>query len=52
MSESKSTRPSDDPMFLRTEIIDAITRSDEKMETYSKTTNETMDNIDEQMEKY
>ena len=36
MSESKSTRPSDDAMFLRRETIDAIKRSDEKMETYSK----------------
>ena len=44
MSESKSTRPCDDLMFLRREIIDAITRSDEKMETYSKT--------DEKMDKF
>ena len=32
MNEGKSTRPSDDAMFLRREIIDAIRRSDEKME--------------------
>ena len=40
MTEGKSTRPSEDAMFLRTEIIDAITRSDEKMETYSKKADE------------
>ena len=33
--EGKSTRPSNDAMFLRREIIDAITRSNEKIETYS-----------------
>ena len=30
MCEGKSTRPSDDAMFLRREIIDALKRSDEK----------------------
>ena len=33
MSEGKSTRPSDDAMFLRREIFDATKRSDEKMVT-------------------
>ena len=62
MSEGKSTRPSDDAMFLRSEIIDAIRGTDEKMETsfknrrkdghscqkmekYSKKTDEKMDNF-------
>ena len=45
MSEGKSTRPIDDAMFLRREIIDAITRSNEKMETYSKKADEKMDNF-------
>ena len=36
MSEGKSTRPSEDAMFFRREIIDTITKSDEKMKTYSK----------------
>ena len=31
--KKRTTRPSEDVMFLRREIIDAITRSDEKMET-------------------
>ena len=52
MSEGKSTRPSDDAMFLRREIIDAITRSDENMETYSKKADEKMDNFDDTKEKY
>ena len=50
MSEGKSTRPSDDAMFLRREIIDAITRSDEKMETYSEKRTKRWTKIDEQME--
>ena len=36
MSESKSTRPSEDAMYWRRETIDAIKRSCEKIETYSK----------------
>ena len=32
----KSTRPREDAMFSRWEIIDALKRSDERMETYSK----------------
>ena len=47
-SEGKPTRPSDDAMFFRREIIDAITRSDEKMETYSKKADGKMDTFDEQ----
>ena len=42
MSEGKSTRPSEDAMFLRREIIDTITKSDEKMKTYSKKADEKM----------
>ena len=47
MSEGKSTRPTEDAMFLRREIIDAI-----KMETFSKKAGEKMDKFDETMEKY
>ena len=36
MSEGKSTRPSENAMFLRRETIDTITKSDEKMGTYSE----------------
>ena len=50
--EGKLTRPSDDAMFLRREIIDAIKRSNEKGETYSKKADEKMDKFDEQMESY
>ena len=32
--ESKSTRSSDKAIFLQREIIDAIKRSDDKIETY------------------
>ena len=39
-SEDESTRPSDDAMFLRREIFDAITRSSEKIETYLKKADE------------
>ena len=52
MSGSKSTRPSDDAMFLGRETIDAIKRSDEKMETYSKKLTKKMDTSDETMENY
>ena len=45
MCESKLTRPSDDAMFLRKGIINAIKRSDEKMESYSKKTDEKMDHF-------
>ena len=38
-----SRRPSDDAVFLREEIISAIKRSDVKMESYSKRTDEKMD---------
>ena len=36
MSEGKSTRPSEDAMFLRREKNDTITKSEEKMGTYSE----------------
>ena len=45
--KTKSTRPSDDAMFVRREIIDAIKRSDEKMETYSKKADENKEIFDE-----
>ena len=50
--EGKSTRPSDDAMFLRRERIDAIKRSNEKIETCSKKTDEKMDKPDEKMKSY
>ena len=43
-------RDHDDAMFLRREIIDAIRRSDEKMETYLKKEDEEMDKFDENEE--
>ena len=43
MCEGKLTRPIEDAMFLRKEIVDALKRSDEKMENYSKKTDEKMD---------
>ena len=45
MCEGKSTRPSEDAVFLRKEIIDALERSDEQMESYSKKTDEKMVNF-------
>ena len=56
LSESKPSRLSEDAVYLRKEIINAIERSDEKMEnlskrteeqmeSYSKTTDEKMDNF-------
>ena len=44
MCESKPSRPSDDAVSLRKEIISAIKRSDEQMEGYSKRRDEKMDN--------
>ena len=41
------TRPSDDAIFFRREIIDAIKRSDEKMRICSKKADEKMDKFDE-----
>ena len=43
MCKSKSSRPSDSAVFLRKEIINAIRRSDEKLESYIKRTDEKMD---------
>ena len=43
--EGTSTKPSEDAMYLRKEIIDAIRRTNEKIETYSQ-------KADEKMEKY
>ena len=51
MCEGESTRPSDDAMFFRTEIIDALKRSDEKVETYWKIADEKMDKLDEKNRK-
>ena len=45
--EDKSTRPSEDAVFLRKEIIDALQRSDERMDIYSKKTDEKMFKFDE-----
>ena len=45
----KTTRPSEDAMFLRKEIIDALKRSDEKMESYSRKTDETMEKFLQQI---
>ena len=42
-SKSKSTRTSEESIFLQKEIIDAIRKSEEKMEIYSWTTDEKMD---------
>ena len=36
-------------MFVRKEIIDALKRSDEKLETYSKKADEQMDTFDDKM---
>ena len=57
MCEGKLTRPSEDALFLRKEIIDALKRSDEKkMESYSRKTNEKIESYlgktDEKMEKF
>ena len=43
--KKRKLRPSDDAMFLRKAIINAIKRSDEQMESYSKKTDEKMDNF-------
>ena len=48
--EGKETGPSDDAMFLRRDLIDALTRLDENMETYSKKAGEKMDKFDEKTE--
>ena len=42
-SEGKSTRTSEESVFLQKEIIDAIKKSKEKMEIYSRKTDEKMD---------
>ena len=41
--EGKLTRPSEDAMFFRQEIIDALKRSDEKTESESRKTDEKME---------
>ena len=48
--EGKLTRPSDDAMYLRREIIDANKRSNENIETCSKKVDEKMEIFDEKME--
>ena len=50
--EGKSTRPSEDAMYLRKEIIDAIKRTSEKIETCSQKADEKMETYDEQMESF
>ena len=43
--EGKSTRPREDTMYPRKEIIEAIKRTNEKIETYSQKADEKMKNI-------
>ena len=54
--EGKLTRPSEDAMFLRREIIDALKSAGEKMESYSRETNEKMESYsrktDEKIDKF
>ena len=38
--EGKMTKPNDDTVYLRRDILEALTRSDEKMESYSRQTDE------------
>ena len=56
MCEGKLTRPSEDTMFLRKVLIDALKRSDKKMESYSRKTDEKMESFsrktDDKMEKF
>ena len=35
-NEGKMTKPNDDTLFLRRDIMEALKRSDEKMESYSR----------------
>ena len=42
-SKGKSTRTSEESIYLQREIIDAIRKSEEKMEIYSRKTDEKMD---------
>ena len=48
----KTTRPSEDAMYLRKEIVDAIRRTSEKIETHSQKVDEKMETYDEQMESF
>ena len=47
--ESKLMRPSEDAMFSRKDIIDALKRSDEKMESYSRKTDEKIEKFLQQI---
>ena len=38
--EGKMTKPNDDTVYLRRDIMEALKRSDDKMESYSRTTDE------------
>ena len=40
LGEGKSIRPSEDAVFVKKEIIDAIRRSDDKLESFSQRTDE------------
>ena len=40
--EGKMTKPNDDTVYLRRDIMEALKRSDEKMESYSRKTDEMM----------
>ena len=43
--EGKMTKPDDDTVYLRREKMEALKRSDEKMESYSRKADEKMENI-------
>ena len=40
LEEGKATKPIDDTVYLRRDIMEALKRSDEKMESYSRKTDE------------
>ena len=50
------TKPNDDTVYLRRDVMEAFKRSDEKMESYSRKADEKMENFsrkaDEMMEKF
>ena len=54
--EGKMTKPNEDTVYLRRDFMEALRRSDEKMESYSRKTHEKMENFsrkaDDMMEKF
>ena len=54
--EGKMMKPNDDTVFLRRDIMEALKRPDQKMESYSRKADEKMENFsrkaDEMMEKF